>query len=133
MRTFICLLCLVLSACQPEPSIQGREYTFTTDSGLTILLGFDAHTDRYFGKAVNQYFGKYQISRNKIIFTPPASTMKMGPEEYMADEEKYFDMLSQVKSYRVTGTDLTFNLSNGSTLHLTEQKNIPFKQGEEQK
>ena len=133
MRAFIALLFLFLMSCKPEVSVKGREYTMPTEAGLTITLGFDAHTDRYFGKAVNRYFGKYQISHNKIMFTSPASTMKMGPEEYMADEEKYFDQLSQAESYQVTDTNLTLILADGSTLHLTEQRSTPFKQEEGQR
>ena len=133
MRAFITFLFLFLVACKPEVSVKGREYTMMTESGLTITLSFDTHTDRYFGKAINRYFGKYQVSHSKMMFTPPASTMKMGPEEYMADEEKYFDQLSQVKSYRITDSDLILDLSDGSTLYFTEQKNTPFRQEGEQK
>ena len=129
MRAFVVFLFLFLVACKPEVSVRGREYTMITESGLTITLGFDMHTDRYFGKAVNRYFGKYQASRNKMMFTPPASTMKMGPEDDMMAEEKYFNDLSHVKSYQITDKNLILILSDNSTLHFMENS-ATFETGE---
>ena len=130
MRAFLLSLLLLLTACKQEISVRGREYTLMTESGLTITLGFDAHTNRYFGKAVNRYYGKYQTSRDKIMFSSPASGMKMGPEEYMLDEEKYFDELPKIKSYQVTDKDLTLILADGSTLYFLEKQNAPFRTGD---
>jgi len=129
MRRLILLLLLFFTACKPDVSVRGKEYNLVTETGLVITLGFDAHTDRYFGKAVNRYFGKYQASRNKMMFTPPASTMKMGPEDDMMAEEKYFNDLSHVKSYQITDKNLILVLSDNSTLHFMENSTT-FETGE---
>ena len=131
MRFLGLIFLLFLGACKPDTTVQGREYTLNDESDLTITLGFDAHTNRYFGKAVNRYFGKYRISHSKITFTPPASTMKTGAEEDMLAEEKYFNRLEQVKAYRISDKNLTLILADGSSLHFIENQNTPFKKGDD--
>ena len=83
---------------------------------MEITLSFDAHENRYFGKAVNNYFGTYQMNGNTISFGPTASTMMMGPEEDMELESRYFDNLSQVQNYTLTPDTLTLTSGDGKVL-----------------
>ena len=109
------ILLLFLSACKPEPTLKGQEFILRQPD-LEITLSFDAHENRYFGKAVNNYFGTYQMNGNTISFGPTASTMMMGPEEDMTLEADYFEDLSKVQSYALTPSTLTLTSENGDTL-----------------
>ena len=108
-------LLLFLSACKPEPTLKGQEFILRQPD-MEITLSFDAHENRYFGKAVNNYFGTYQMNGNTISFGPTASTMMMGPEEDMELEAHYFDNLSQVQNYTLTPDTLTLTSGNGTVL-----------------
>ena len=108
-------LLLFLSACKPEPTLKGQEFVLR-QSDLEITLSFDSHDNRYFGKAVNNYFGIYQIQGDKISFGPTASTMMMAPEEDMETEAHYFDALSQVQYYVLTPDNLTLTSRDGTVL-----------------
>ena len=109
------ILLLFLSACKPEPTLKGQEFVLRQPD-MEITLSFDAHENRYFGKAVNNYFGTYQMNGNTISFGPTASTMMMGPEEDMELEAHYFDNLSQVQNYTLTPDTLTLTSGNGTVL-----------------
>ena len=109
------ILLLFLSACKPEPTLKGQEFVLRQPD-MEITLSFDAHENRYFGKAVNNYFGTYQINGNTISFGPTASTMMMGPEEDMELESRYFDNLSQVQNYTLTPDALTLTSGDGKVL-----------------
>lgn len=109
------ILLLFLSACKPEPTLKGQEFILRQPD-LEITLSFDGHENRYFGKAVNNYFGTYQTNGNTISFGPTASTMMMGPEEDMTLEADYFEDLSKVQSYSLTPNTLTLTSENGDTL-----------------
>ena len=109
------ILLLFLSACKPEPTLKGQEFVLRQPD-MEITLSFDAHENRYFGKAVNNYFGTYQMNGNTISFGPTASTMMMGPEEDMELESRYFDNLSQVQNYTLTPDTLTLTSGDGKVL-----------------
>ena len=109
------ILLLFLSACKPEPTLKGQEFVLRQPD-MEITLSFDAHENRYFGKAVNNYFGTYQMNGNTISLGPTASTMMMGPEEDMELEARYFDDLSQVQNYTLTPDTLTLTLGSGTVL-----------------
>ena len=109
------ILLLFLSACKPEPTLKGQEFVLRQPD-MEITLSFDAHENRYFGKAVNNYFGTYQMNGNTISFGPTASTMMMGPEEDMEIESRYFDNLSQVQNYTLTPDTLTLTSGDGKVL-----------------
>jgi heat shock protein HslJ len=106
---------LFLSACKPEPTLKGQEFVLRQPD-MEITLAFDLHENRYFGKAVNNYFGTYQMQGDKISFGSTASTMMMGPEEDMELEARYFDDLSQVQNYTLTPDTLTLTLGSGTVL-----------------
>ena len=115
MKRLILPVLLFLSACRPEPTLQGHTYRLS-DSSLPITLSFDTHTHRYSGKAVNRYFGTYRVVERHITFSSPSSTMYMGDEDDMTAEDRYFDALTRVQNYTLTDTQLTLILPDQQTL-----------------
>ncbi len=121
MKKIVCTLAatLLLVACNQEDSatIRGNTYALSdTPEGMEIILSFAPNEDRFFGQAVNRYFGTYKIEGNKLILGPVGSTMMMGPEHEMTAEKDYFDALAQVNTFTVTPDTLTLTLSDNKTL-----------------
>jgi heat shock protein HslJ len=116
---------LFLTACQKEvPSIRGNEYILTeTPENVEITLAFAPNENRFFGKAVNRYFGTYQIDGNQLILGAVGSTMMMGPEKAMDAEQQYFQDLARVKTFQVTEDTLTITLSNDKKLIFQKKEN----------
>ncbi len=117
---------LMLVACQKEePTIRGNEYVLTeTPDNVEITLAFAPNENRFFGRAVNRYFGTYQIDGDKLILGPVGSTMMMGPEKAMAAEQQYFQDLARVSTFRATEKGLTLTLSDDKTLTFTKKGNV---------
>lgn len=95
----IILGAILLLACHKENSFKGKEYIYQTSSGFSITLGFDSTSNRYFGKGVNQYFGVYNLDKNKLSFQTPSTTMMMGNTRQMAEEDMFLNTLTQVQSF----------------------------------
>ncbi len=113
-KTFVTLLtaCL-LTACAPT-SFQGSEYQL---ADAPITLGFSDKDNRFFGQAVNRYFGHYTLSEtNGITFSPIGATMMMGPETDMRRERAYLIDLERVSFYRLEKNRLILVLSDGQEL-----------------
>ncbi|MDY6407864.1 MAG: META domain-containing protein [Pseudomonadota bacterium] len=127
-KLWFLLLILMVVTCGKELSFKGKEYTYQTEGGLNITLGFDGHTHRYFGKAVNQFFGTYQIKGNNIKFQYPTSTMKMGSSTHMHDEEKFFNALEHIDKFQLKKKILTFITTDGKEIVMTLKENMK-KQG----
>ena len=119
-RQSIIGLFFLLCSCRPDPTLKGNSYTLC-DSSLEISLSFDAHENRYFGKAVNHYYGTYQVQGNSISFSTPASTMYGSDEEDMTAEETYLADLSHVQSYSLQDDNLTLSLPNNKTLRFNRR------------
>lgn len=65
----------------------------------------------------NRYSGTYTVSGNTFqISSPLASTMMACPQEIMDQESAYLKALSEVKTYSVTGDQLTLNDANNKTI-----------------
>ena len=121
----VLFLTLGLCACDNENfDIRGNQYELIgTPTNSAITLIFSDTDNRYFGKAVNNYFGTYEIKENKLILSAPASTMMMGPEEAMQTEMKYFQDLHQVHSFKVTEDELIIMLTDGKQLTFKKKEN----------
>lgn len=115
---FAVLMGLALNACSKEVNIRGTEYVLVnTPKSGEITLTFSNEDNRYFGKAVNRYFGTYEIDKNgKLTLSGAASTMMMGPEDLMQAESAYFQNLAKVTGYQTSGDELILLLSNGEKL-----------------
>ncbi len=111
------MMLISVGACKPDATIQGNEYRLNdTPEDVEITLGFAPVENRFFGKAVNRYFGTYKIEGNQLKLGPVGSTMMMGPETAMNAEQQYFQDLSHVNTFQVTEDTLTLKLSDNKTL-----------------
>ena len=116
--TFIAAL--VISGCSNGDVTNLKCRTFVLD-GQDISITFDAAENKFYGKAVNNYFGVYSIDKHNIKMELQGSTMMMGPSDKMVAETKYFNDLNGVTSYTVQGDVLTLK-SNGVDLRYLENK-----------
>ncbi len=103
---YIFILAIALVGCSKVGKINLRGQTFNVD-GKGIKLSFDIKELKFFGKAVNNYFGTYEVDGDKIKFKLEGTTMMMGPENKMKDEEEYLKSLSKITTYSFRGTTLT--------------------------
>ena len=97
---------IMLNACSKfdSVSLKGKNFTLVTDKDIT--LSFDADENRFYGKALNNYFGTYEAEKDNIKFGPVASTMMAGPEDEMKKEHVYFQNLDKVRTYSLKGKEL---------------------------
>ncbi len=107
------LISLSLLGCNQEQTLKGKNYKTTTKNGTEITLLFDANEDRVSGKVVNNYFGPYVIREQQIKFGPLASTMMMGPQNQMEDENNYMKFMNQdVETYEIKDNKLILKSAN---------------------
>ncbi len=113
-------LMLSLMGCNANstPSLKGKE--FTLDSSK-ITLSFDSKENKFYGKAVNNYFGVYTQDKNNIKLELQGSTMMMGAPEEMDEEVKYFNTLNKVTAYTLTDKVLTLK-GDKTELNFKENK-----------
>ena len=112
---------LALTACsEAEQTVVGKTYSLLPEKNIT--LAFDAKENRFYGKAVNNYFGEYKIEKNNITLTLIGSTMMAAPEPEMKKEMEYFQNLGKIKTYTLSGKSLELN-GDGVTLKYEEAKN----------
>lgn len=118
MNSFFCTMFafMSLASCTVANNIKGNTYTLVEPKySAEITLGFDK-TDRYYGKIVNNYFGKYTINNNKIKFGQPGVTMMMGGAEEMKAESAYIKELQNEKTAEIKGNKLILTGSDGKKL-----------------
>ncbi len=115
-KLWIMLVVMCLSACT-QISFKGNSYVLSsTIDKMPITLVFSDKENRFFGKAVNNYFGTYETSGNQLTLSQAGSTMMMGAPEEMAAERTYFQELSQVRKFRITDKYLVLIMENGKEL-----------------
>lgn len=119
---------LMVAACSKAEtaSIKGKSFQLSEKpAGLEITLAFDANEMRFHGKAINNYFGSYQLTSapDGISFGAAGATMMAGPVPQMEAEHKYLADLSKITSYKLEGKKLT--LSNGSDINLVFEEYTP--------
>jgi len=84
----------------------GQEYLLAdSEIPMQITLGFNPD-GRFYGKAVNNYWGQYHIHDNIISFSGITNTMKSDTLPRMQAERKYFDHLTSSYSFKITGDEL---------------------------
>ena len=87
---------------------------------MEITLGFDKEAPRYFGKAVNNYFGNYEQKDNKLTFSPAGATMMAAPVPLMKAESEYFAFLATVESFEIKGKQLILSGKDGKKIAFDE-------------
>lgn len=102
MKKILLLLLMIfgLASCsETTASLEGKTFALLPDKSIT--LSFDAKEPRFFGRAVNNYFGQYKLQKENITLNLMGSTMMAAPEAEMKREADYFASLSKVKTYNL--------------------------------
>jgi heat shock protein HslJ len=122
MRKMLLNLGLMLSlmgcVATSAPSIKGKEFSL---NDANITLAFDKNENKFYGKAVNNYFGVYSLNGENIKLELQGSTMMMGAPEEMDEEVKYFNTLNKVTAYTLTDKVLTLK-GDKTELNFKENK-----------
>ncbi len=92
---------LMLFACSKDSAlpIKGNDYVLLdAPEGMEISLSFDAEAPKFYGHAVNRYFGNYELNDNRIKFSAIGSTMMAAPEPMMKAETEFFKNLGEIET-----------------------------------
>ena len=120
MKKMLLSLSLMLSfagcTATSTPSIKGNEFSL---NNANITLAFDKNENKFYGKAVNNYFGVYTLNGANIKLELQGSTMMMGTPEEMTKETKYFNDLNKVTTYTLNDNSL---ILKGDNIELTFTK-----------
>jgi len=120
MKKFICILGLFLCACAPKAETPGGKnfVLIQPTQPMPITLTLDAD-GRFYGKAVNNYFGVYQINENQIQMDLQGQTMMMGPIPQMQAEDDFFKSLREIKSFDFKNNQLILNANTPYTFEVS--------------
>lgn len=90
-----------------KEQLNGREFIIVTEGyNSKTSIGFKG--DRVYGfSGINRYFGTYQVSGGKFIFSEFGLTRMAGSEKEMTQELKFLDILKNNKSVKLSGDTLT--------------------------
>ena len=105
MYYILCLAFFLIGCKEKELIPIGREYQLISDSPMFISLGFNPD-GRFYGKALNEYWGQYHIHNNVISFSGITSTMNSGTLPQMRTERHYFDSLTTGHSFKIKEEEL---------------------------
>ncbi|WP_157150213.1 META domain-containing protein [Brachyspira sp. SAP_772] len=103
----------------------GKEFALTNMyEGKTVTIAFSA-TNMLGGKsAVNNYFTGFSLDGNKLKLNALASTKMAGPEEDMAIENEYLQILNGADTIALDGDVLTITTTSGTNLIYTFTQNV---------
>ena len=107
MRYILFILLVLLSGCkEKELTPVGQDYhLIQPEPPMVITLKLDAD-GRFYGKAVNNYFGVYEIKENNITFNLQGQTMMAGPLPQMEFEYDYFKALRTIQKFQLNEDQL---------------------------
>lgn len=102
MRYLFLILLVVLAGCKEKPETPvGQEYVLVnSEVPMEITLGFNPD-GRFYGKAINNYWGQYHIRDNVISFSEITNTMKSGTKPQMKAERTYFENLTNGHTFEI--------------------------------
>ncbi len=126
----LCAGLLMLAACSSPGSTQGgggdvtgmvwnltqlKDQELLPGSNITALFTTDGKVGGSSG--CNRYSGSYTSSGNSLEITSPlASTMMACSQELMDQESAYLTALAEVKTFSVTGEQLTLSDANNKSI-----------------
>ena len=107
-----------------KEQLNGREFFIVTDGyNKKASIGFQG--DRVYGfSGINRYFGNYQISGGKFIFSDFGLTQMAGSEDEMTKELQFLDLLKNNKSVKLSGGTLTLISNEGIELVFKDPKAV---------
>ena len=99
-----------------KEQLNGKEFVIVSEGyNKKTSIGFQG--DRVYGfSGINRYFGNYQISGGKFIFSDFGLTQMAGSEEEMTKELQFLDLLRKNKSIKLSGDTLTLVSTEGMEL-----------------
>ena len=102
MRYLFLILLAGLMGCEKKPLTPvGQEYSLVdAEIQMQITLGFNPD-GRFYGKAVNDYWGRYHIHDNVISFSGITNTMRAGTKPQMRAERIYFENLTNGHTFEI--------------------------------
>ena len=105
-----------------KEQLNGREFVIVTEGyNKKTSIGFQG--DRVYGfSGINRYFGNYQISGGKFIFSDFGLTQMAGSEEEMTKELQFLDLLRKNKSIKLSGDTLTLVSTEGILFFFKKNK-----------
>lgn len=105
-----------------KEQLNGREFIIVTEGyNSKTSIGFKG--DRVYGfSGINRYFGIYQVSGGKFIFSEFGLTRMAGSEKEMTQELKFLDILKNNKSVKLSGDTLTLISTEGIELIFKDPK-----------
>lgn len=129
MKLMMFVLLVVLAGCKekenPLARLRGGEWqlkTMQVDGKLVSnpaelpVLAFSDSSAMYGSAGCNRFFGKYTAdAQGNMTLTPGGSTMMACPD--MEFESRYLQILPQVKTFRISGQELTLE-GEGKKLQL---------------
>ncbi|MCZ9839402.1 META domain-containing protein [Brachyspira hyodysenteriae] len=103
----------------------GKEYSLTNMyEGKEVTIAF-SDTNMLGGKsAVNNYFTEFSLDGNKLKLNALGSTKMAGPEEDMAVETEYLQILNGADTISLDGDVLTITTTSGTNLIYTFKGNV---------
>ncbi|WP_295156643.1 META domain-containing protein [uncultured Brachyspira sp.] len=105
--------------------LTGKEFILTNMyEGKEVTIAF-SDTNMLGGKsAVNSYFTEYSLDSGKLILNALGSTKMAGPEEDMAVEYEYLEILNGADTISLDGDVLTITTDSGTNLIYTFKGNV---------
>ena len=122
---FLTLFILLVGCKEKELTPVGQEYLLVGKTPMIITLGFNPD-GRFYGKAVNEYWGQYHIRDNIISFSGVTNTMKAGTKPQMQAERKFFDSLTNGHSFEITEDNLKIFFDETGVLEFQVKKESDF-------
>jgi len=114
---FGCFLLLASCGGDVSDSFKTGNYKLVDAAYQTPIMVRFAPDGQFSGKIVNNMMGKYKLgSNNNISFEPIATTMMMGPDNAMKEEQSFLQILPLVKSYKIEQGNLILQTSDNQTL-----------------
>lgn len=112
----------------PSDALAGSSWRLTAwtcadydPANYTVTASF-TETDIHGTSAVNHYSGAYAATNaGELTIGPLASTLMAGPEDAMEVEQRYVDLLSRVRAFRMDATSLMLQDDTGQTLLVFER------------
>lgn len=118
-------LFLVTSCSDNADSFKGKMYKMVSaPEDMEITIGFAADENRFFGKAVNNYFGTYKSEGSEIVFGTVGMTMMAAPESMMKAESEYFAVLPEINAFELKGKKLVLKTASDKELVFEETGSV---------
>lgn len=114
------------SAAVTVDDLVGKEFSLTNMyEGKEVTIAFPAANMLGGKSAVNSYTTEFSLDGEKITLTALASTKMAGPEEDMAVENEYLQILNGANTISLNGDVLTITTASGTNLVYTFKGTVP--------